>query len=199
LTHYSAHPRARTNYEDPAAGAARLSEWRIAAGRSTCPLLNLFIFFLLFVFFPVSCYSPLCLQVRVPVILLFLLTFPSIRIQFPISCFFSATYVLIILQVYPYNDASITRRASVTTPTISGETLAMPSATYARLRARRRRPSRRRTPSREFVTRPASAADASSVTPQNDAADVQHIFPHAPLARDLDHLKRSILSHGSAL
>jgi hypothetical protein len=29
----------------------------------------------------------------------FLLTFPSIHIQFPLSCFFYAMYVLIILQV----------------------------------------------------------------------------------------------------
>ncbi|KAJ7919196.1 hypothetical protein B0H13DRAFT_2320611 [Mycena leptocephala] len=137
--HYSAHPRARTTFEEPAAGAARVYEWWIAACR-----------------------------------------------------------------VHPYNDASIARRASVTTPTTTGEPFAMPSATYARLRARCRRPSRRRTPSREFVTRPASAAGASSVTPQNDAAHVQYIFPHAPLVRDLGHLKRSILSRrdlisGSAL
>ncbi|KAJ7810743.1 hypothetical protein B0H13DRAFT_2685425 [Mycena leptocephala] len=59
--------------------------------------------------------------------------------------------------------------------------------------ARRRRPSR--THGCEFVTLPASAAGASSVTPQNDAAYVQHIFTHAPLARELGHLKRSILSH----
>ncbi|KAJ7909437.1 hypothetical protein B0H13DRAFT_2330379 [Mycena leptocephala] len=78
-------------------------------------------------------------------------------------------------EVYPYNDASIARRASVTTPAISGETLAMPSATYARLRARRRRPSRRRTPSCEFATRPASAAGASLVTPQNHMCSISFL------------------------
>ncbi|KAJ6600236.1 hypothetical protein B0H10DRAFT_2441135 [Mycena sp. CBHHK59/15] len=107
--------------------------------------------------------------------------------------------------VYPYNDASIARRVPVTTPKTLGEPFATPLATYARLGAPRRRPSRRRTPSREFVTRPASTAGASSGTPQNDAAHVQHIFTHAPLARDLGHLKLSILSRqdlvisGSAL
>ncbi|KAJ7121720.1 hypothetical protein C8R44DRAFT_877097 [Mycena epipterygia] len=80
-------------------------------------------------------------------------------------------------EVYPYhNDASTARRAPVTTPTTPGEPFAMPLAIYARLRARRRRPSRRRTPSRELVTRSALAAGASSVTPQNDAANVQHLF-----------------------
>ncbi|KAJ6610282.1 hypothetical protein B0H10DRAFT_2193483 [Mycena sp. CBHHK59/15] len=148
--HYSAHPRARTTLEEPAAGAARVYEWWIVAGRVPC-----FLFFL--------------------------------------------------RHVYPYNDASIARRVPVTTPKTLGEPFATPLATYARLRAPHRRPSRRRTPSREFVTRPASAAGASSGTPQNDAAHVQHIFTHAPLARDLGHLKRSILSRqdlvisGSAL
>jgi hypothetical protein len=142
----------------------------------------------------VSCYSPLFLKVRVPVIFFSLLTFTSIHIQFPVSCFFfSAMYVLTILQVYPYNP-SIACRASVMTPTTTGEPFGTPSATYARLRARRRRPSLRRTPSREFVTRSASAAGASSVTPQNDAAHMQHIYLHAPLACDLGHLKHSILS-----
>ncbi|KAJ7893009.1 hypothetical protein B0H13DRAFT_2665549, partial [Mycena leptocephala] len=96
-------------------------------------------------------------------------------------------------EVYPYNP-SIACRASVMTPTTTGEPFGTPSATYARLRARRRRPSLRRTPSREFVTRSASAAGASSVTPQNDAAHMQHIYLHAPLACDLGHLKHSILS-----
>jgi hypothetical protein len=32
------------------------------------------------------------------------------------------------------------------------------------------------------------------VAPQNDAAHVQHVVPHALLAPDLGHLKRSILS-----
>ncbi|KAJ7453520.1 hypothetical protein FB451DRAFT_1519947 [Mycena latifolia] len=67
-------------------------------------------------------------------------------------------------EVYPYNP-SIACRASVTTPTTTGEPFGTPSATYARLRARRRRPSRRRTPSREFVTRPASAAAYPSSRP----------------------------------
>ncbi|KAJ7926400.1 hypothetical protein B0H13DRAFT_1862234 [Mycena leptocephala] len=95
-----------------------------------------------------------CTSVRVPVIFLFLLTFTSIHIQFPVSFFF-------FRHVYPYNPI-IGCRASVTTPTTPGEPFAAPSPTYARLRARRRRPSRRRTPSREFVTCPASAAVASS-------------------------------------
>jgi hypothetical protein len=62
----------------------------------------------------------------------------------------------------------------VTTPTTPGEPFVTPSATYASLRARCRRPSRWCTPSREFVTGPASAAGASSVTPQNDAT---HVYP----------------------
>ncbi|KAJ7921843.1 hypothetical protein B0H13DRAFT_2267686 [Mycena leptocephala] len=98
-------------------------------------------------------------DVRVPVIFLFLLTFTSIHIQFPVSFFFSFSFFF--RHVYPYNPI-IGCRASVTTPTTPGEPFAAPSPTYARLRARRRRPSRRRTPSREFVTCPASAAVASS-------------------------------------
>ncbi|KAJ7830672.1 hypothetical protein B0H13DRAFT_1915825 [Mycena leptocephala] len=51
-------------------------------------------------------------------------------------------------------------------------------------------------PSREFVTCPASAAGASLVTPQNDAAHVRHVVPHAPLALNLSHLKRSTVTPG---
>ncbi|KAJ7870680.1 hypothetical protein B0H13DRAFT_2669811, partial [Mycena leptocephala] len=82
-----------------------------------------------------------------------------------------------------YNDVSIARRVSGTTP---WELFATPSVTYACLRARRRPSRRRRTPSCKFVTRPASAARASSVIPLTT--------PRAPLARDLGHLKHSILS-----
>jgi hypothetical protein len=46
-------------------------------------------------------------------------------------------YVLTTLQEYPYNHASIARRASVTTPETPGEPVATPSATYVHLRARR--------------------------------------------------------------
>ncbi|KAJ7926107.1 hypothetical protein B0H13DRAFT_2313912 [Mycena leptocephala] len=52
------------------------------------------------------------------------------------------------------------------------------------------------TTTREFVTCPASAAGASLVTPQNDAAHVRHVVPHAPLALDLSHLKSSTVTPG---
>ncbi|KAJ6577989.1 hypothetical protein B0H19DRAFT_1062546 [Mycena capillaripes] len=145
--------RARTTFEEPAAGATRVDEWCIAAGRVRVSLSSS----VSFPRFHLSAFSSLVLVFSPP------------RMPW----------------VYPYNDASIALRAPVTTPTTPGESFTTPMATYTRLRAPRRRPSRRRTPGREFVTRPVSAAGASSVTPQNDAAHTRFPLtaPYAILRR----------------
>jgi hypothetical protein len=76
VAHYSAHPRVRTTFEEPAAGAARVYEWWIAAGRGTWPLLVLFIIFVCF-FAYILLFS---LQVCAPAIVL-LLTFPHFHLS----------------------------------------------------------------------------------------------------------------------
>ncbi|KAJ7234847.1 hypothetical protein C8J57DRAFT_1531353 [Mycena rebaudengoi] len=128
-------------------------------------------------------YLELCVHSRVTALLLRLP--PAVAVA--VAPFFQPTLRRLV-------NPSIARRASVTAPETPGELVATPEATCAHLRVRRRRPSRRSTPSHEFVTRPASAAGASLVAPQPDATHAQHVVRHAPLALDLGHLKRSILS-----
>ncbi|KAJ7788976.1 glycoside hydrolase superfamily [Mycena olivaceomarginata] len=82
--------------------------------------------------------------------------------EFPVSCFFSATYTHKMMP-----GAVRDALGRICEPPRSLSTPKPPAHTWSRIR-----------------DSPASVAGASSTTLQNDAAHLQHIPPHVPLARD---------------